>query len=271
MDFNEDQIQRYCRHIILQNVGIEGQKKIMKGKVLVIGIGGLGSPVALYLAASGVGTIGLVDDDVVDLTNLQRQIIHFTADVDKPKVVSAKEKMNAINSNVKVVLHKERLFANNIQSIIKDYDFIVDGTDNFAAKFLINDACVFEKKPFSHGGILRFKGQTMTYVPGSTCYRCIFQTAPPKEAVPSCSQAGVLGSVTGILGTIQATEALKYLIEEGTLLTNRLMIFDALNMHFRTVNIKRNPDCSICGNNPTVTTLIDEEQPVCSLKPRDNG
>jgi len=268
MDFTDAQLERYSRHIILKDVGIEGQQKIVNGKVLIIGAGGLGAPVGLYLAAAGVGTIGIVDGDVVDLSNLQRQIIHFTPDTGKPKVVSAKEKMEQINPEIKVVVYQERVFAHNISEIIREYDFIIDGTDNFPAKFLINDACVFEKKPFSHGGILRFDGQTMTYVPGHTCYRCVFKNPPPKNAVPTCSQAGVLGAVAGMLGTIQAAEALKYLIGKGKLLTDRLLIFNALEMEFRSAHFKRNPDCPICGKNPTITELKDYEQPTCDLKSR---
>jgi molybdopterin/thiamine biosynthesis adenylyltransferase len=192
MEFTEDQIQRYSRHIILQDVGVEGQEKISNGKVLIIGAGGLGAPVALYLAAAGVGTIGIIDGDVVDLSNLQRQVIHFTADVNKAKVISAKEKINQLNPDVNVITYYELLTASNALEIIKDYDFVVDGTDNFPVKFLINDACVMAGKPFSHGGILRFDGQTITYVPGSACYRCIFNAPPPANAVPTCSQAGVL-------------------------------------------------------------------------------
>lgn len=270
MNLTEEQLERYSRHIILQDVGVEGQRKIMEGKILIIGAGGLGAPAALYLAAAGVGTIGLVDGDVVALTNLQRQVIHFTPDVGKPKVISAKEKIEAINPDVKVVVHKERVSANNIEEIIKDYDFIIDGTDNFPAKFLINDACVFGKKSFSHGGILRFDGQTMTYLPGNACYRCIFESAPPKDAVPTCSQAGVLGAVAGMLGTIQAAEALKFLVGKGELLVNRLLIFNALNMVFRTVDIKKNQNCPVCGEKPTVTKLIDLEQPACDLKQKEN-
>lgn len=268
MDLSEDQLERYSRHIILKDVGIEGQQKIMEGKVLIVGAGGLGAPAALYLAAAGVGTIGLVDGDVVDLSNLQRQVIHFTPDIGKPKVQSAKEKIEQINPDVNVVTYREKAFANNIMDIIndQDYDFIIDGTDNFPAKFLINDACVIAKKPFSHGGILRFDGQTMTFVPGQACYRCIFGFAPPLDAVPSCSQAGVLGAVAGILGTIQATEALKYLVGTGELITNRLLIFNAANMQFRTVKVKKNSNCPICGDNPTITRLIDEEQKACDLK-----
>src|SRR3989338_10837024 len=214
MDLNEQQRERYSRHIILKDVSIEGQQKIMAGKVLIIGAGGLGAPAALYLAAAGVGTIGLVDDDVVDLTNLQRKVIHFTPDVGKPKVISAKEKILQMNPDVQVVTYQELVMANNIERIIKDrdYDFIIDGTDNFPAKFFVNDACVFLKKPYSHGGILRFDGQTMTYTPGNACYRCIFGFMPSLNAVPSCSQAGVLGAIAWMLGTIQAAETLKYLV-----------------------------------------------------------
>ncbi|OGW82087.1 MAG: adenylyltransferase [Omnitrophica bacterium RIFCSPLOWO2_12_FULL_44_17] len=266
MNFNEEQIERYSRHIILKDVGVEGQEKMMAGKVLIIGTGGLGAPAALYLAAAGVGVIGLVDADNVELSNLQRQVIHFTPDVNKPKVISAKEKIEAINPDVKVVTYHTKVFSENITGIIKDYDFVIDGTDNFAAKFLINDACVFAAKPFSHGAILRFSGQTITYVPGSTCYRCIFLTPPPTDAVPNCSQAGILGAVAGMLGTIQATEALKFLIKKGELLQNRLLTFDALDMKFREVAVTRNPRCPICGENPSIKKLIDEAQPVCSLK-----
>lgn len=266
MDFSEEQLERYSRHIILKNIGVEGQQKISSGKVLIIGVGGLGAPVALYLAAAGVGTIGIVDGDCVDLSNLQRQVIHFTPDIGKPKVVSAAEKMAAINPDVKVVSYQKRVYAGTIAEIIADYDFIIDGTDNFAAKFLINDACVLAKKSFSHGGILRFDGQTMTYVPGNACYRCVFSSPPPKNAVPTCSQAGVLGAIAGMLGTIQAAEALKYLTNQGSLLINRLLILDALEMNFRTVTIKKNPSCPVCGEHPSITTLVDEEQPACDLK-----
>lgn len=266
MNFTEEQLERYSRHIILQNVGIEGQQKILKGNVLIIGVGGLGSPAALYLAAAGVGTIGLVDGDLVEMSNLQRQVIHFTADIGKPKVISAKEKIETINPYVTVVTYKQRVFARNIADIIKDYDFVIDGTDNFAAKFLINDACVLGGKPFSHGGILKFDGQTMTYVPNNACYRCFFDSPPPKGVVPTCSQAGVLGAIAGMLGTIQVAEALKYLIGEGELLTNKLFVFNALDMHFRTIEIKKNPDCPLCSNNPSITKLVDEEQPTCDLR-----
>ncbi len=266
MSFSEEQIERYSRHIILEDIGVKGQEKILESKVLIIGAGGLGSPAALYLAAAGVGTIGIVDNDVVDLTNLQRQVIHFTPDLGKPKVDSAKEKIEKINPDVKVRTYKELALADNILDLIKDYDFIIDGTDNFPAKFLINDACVLAKKPFSHGGILRFDGQTMTYTPGNTCYRCVFSGPPPKNAIPSCAQAGVLGSIAGILGTIQATEVLKFITGKGDLLINRLLIFDALDMDFRTITLQKNKSCAVCGKNPTIYKLEDYEQPICEFK-----
>ncbi len=266
MSLRDDQIDRYSRHIILQDVGGKGQEKILASKVLIIGTGGLGAPAALYLAAAGVGTLGLIDGDRVDLSNLQRQVIHFTPDVGKPKVESAREKINAINPDVNVITYQDVVHSGNIIDLISQYDFILDGTDNFSAKFLINDACVMAKKPFSHGGILRFDGQALTYVPGNACYRCIFITPPPKNAVPTCSQAGVLGAIAGILGTIQATEALKFITGVGDLLTNRLLVFDAKKMNFRTVKVKRNPKCPVCGDHPSITELIDYEMPVCDLK-----
>lgn len=266
MDFSEDQIQRYSRHIILQDVGVEGQEKINNGKVLIIGAGGLGAPVALYLAAAGVGTIGIIDGDVVDLSNLQRQVIHFTPDVNKAKVLSAKEKINQLNPDVKVITYQDFLTAANAMDIIKDYDFVVDGTDNFPVKFLINDACVKAGKPFSHGGILRFEGQTITVLPGTACYRCLFHTPPPTDAVPTCSQAGVLGAIAGMLGTIQAAEVLKYLTGVGELLTNRLLTFNAKTMEFRTIKVKHNKNCSVCGDHPTITELVDYEQATCEIK-----
>ena len=264
-DFTEEELLRYSRHILLKDVGVEGQEKIRNGKVLVVGAGGLGAPVALYLAAAGVGTIGIVDGDVVDLSNLQRQVIHFTGDVGHPKVESARDKMLAINPNVKVNTIREFLMSDNALDIIKDYDFIVDGTDNFPVKFLINDACVMAGKPFSHGGILRFEGQTFTHLPGTACYRCLFKSPPPANAVPTCSQAGVLGAIAGMLGTIQAAETLKYLTGVGELLTNKLLTFNAKTMDFRKINTRCQASCAICGDNPTITDIIDYEQAVCDL------
>ena len=266
---NDQQIERYSRHIILKEVGGKGQQRLFDGRVLIIGAGGLGAPIALYLAAAGVGTIGIADADDVDLSNLQRQVIHFTPDIGKPKVESAREKMQAINPDVNVKTYKEWISAANINSIIADYDFIIDGTDNFAAKFLINDACVLAGKPYSHGGILQFDGQTITVKPGeSACYRCIFPEPPPKDAIPSCSQAGVIGVLPGVIGTIQATEAIKFLLGKGDLLTNRLLTYSALRMKFREVPLKRKAACPVCGDNPTITEVHDELDAltVCDLK-----
>jgi len=265
----EEQIERYSRHIILKEVGGKGQKRLLDGKVLLIGAGGLGAPIALYLAAAGVGTIGIADADTVDLGNLQRQVIHFTSDIGKPKVDSAREKMEAINPDVKVRTYREWVSAANIMDMISDYDFVIDGTDNFAAKFLINDACVLAGKPYSHGGILQFDGQTMTVRPGeSACYRCIFPEPPPKDGIPTCSQAGVIGVLPGVLGTIQATEAIKFLLGKGDLLTNRLLTYSALRMKFREIPLKRNPACPVCGENPTITEIRDELDAltVCDLE-----
>jgi adenylyltransferase/sulfurtransferase len=267
VELSEQQIDRYSRQIILQEVGGSGQEKLLTSKVLIIGAGGLGSPAALYLAGAGVGTLGIIDFDVVDLTNLQRQIIHDTQDVGKEKVVSAAEKIKAFNPDITVKTYSEPARAANLGEIVKEYDFVLDGTDNFAAKFLINDACYFAKVPFSHAGILRFDGQVLTVLPGqSTCYRCVFDKPPPAGLVPSCSQAGVLGSLAGVIGCLQATEVLKYLLGVGKLLTDRLLIFDGLAMQFRQVDLSRNPDCRICGQKPTITELADEEQAVCDLK-----
>ncbi|MDR3268637.1 MAG: HesA/MoeB/ThiF family protein [Tannerella sp.] len=266
IDFTAEQIERYSRHILLQDIGVEGQEKILNGRVLVIGAGGLGAPILLYLAAAGVGTLGVIDGDVVDISNLQRQVIHFTPDIGKAKVVSAKEKIHLINPDVKVNIYQEFFHAGNAFDIIKEYDFIVDGTDNFPVKFLINDACVLAGKPFSHGGILRFDGQTLTHLPGTACYRCAFHSPPPPNAVPTCSQAGVLGAIAGMLGTIQAAEALKFLTGTGELLTNRLLAFNAKTMHFRTVKLQRNPKCPVCGEHPVIHELVEAEQAVCELK-----
>lgn len=265
-DFSEEELLRYSRHILLKDVGVEGQEKIRQGRVLVVGAGGLGAPVALYLAAAGVGTIGIVDGDVVDLSNLQRQIIHFTEDIGKSKVVSAQEKIKRINPNVHVVPYPTFLRADNAMDIVKEYDFIVDGTDNFPVKFLINDVCVMEGKPFSHGGILRFEGQTFTHLPGTACYRCLFGSPPPPDAVPTCSQAGVLGAIAGMLGTIQAAEVLKYLTGVGELLVDKLLTFNAKTMDFRKIRTHRHEGCPICGSHPTVTKLVDYEHATCEFR-----
>ncbi|MDD7429276.1 MAG: molybdopterin-synthase adenylyltransferase MoeB [Oscillospiraceae bacterium] len=265
MAFTNEQLERYSRHIILKEVGAKGQKKLLNAKVLIIGAGGLGAPAAMYLAAAGVGTIGIADADEVDLSNLQRQVIHTTNDIGKAKVQSAKETMNAINPDVTVNTYRTFVSSDNILDLIKDYDFIIDGTDNFPAKFLINDACVMAKKPFSHAGIIRFKGQLMTYVPGQgPCYRCVFKNPPPKDAVPTCKQAGVIGAMGGVIGSLQAMEAVKYIIGQGELLTGYLLTYDALTMEFRKVKLPRDTShCAVCGDHPTITELIDYEQAEC--------
>lgn len=267
MSFTEEQIERYSRHIILPEVGGAGQQKLLNGRVLIVGAGGLGSPAALYLAAGGVGTIGIVDGDDVDLSNLQRQVIHSTSDIGQPKVYSAAAKMRAINPDVQVRTYHLRLTAENALEIVSGYDFVIDGTDNFASKFLIADACHFAGKPYSHAGILRFDGQLMTVIPGETaCYRCVFHEPPPPGIVPSCSQAGVLGVLAGVIGTLQATEAVKFLLGKGEMLTNSLLVYDGLAMTFRKLKLLRNPNCPICGESPVITALVDEAQAVCDLK-----
>ena len=245
MAFTNEQLERYSRHIILKEVGAKGQKKLLNASVLIIGAGGLGAPAAMYLAAAGVGTIGIVDADEVDLSNLQRQIIHSTADIGKAKVKSAKETMEAINPDVTVKTYREFVTSENVMELIKDYDFIIDGTDNFPAKFLINDACVMAKKPFSHAGIIRFKGQLMTYVPGEgPWYRCVFKNPPPKDAVPTCKQAGVIGAMGGVIGSLQAMEAVKYILGVGDLLTGYLLTYDALKMEFRKIKLPEHTEQS---------------------------
>ena len=269
MALTEDQIDRYSRHIILSEVGGEGQEKLLDGKVLLVGAGGLGSPAGLYLAAAGVGTIGVIDDDVVDLSNLQRQIAHTTEDLGKPKVESAADAMRDINPDVNVRTYHTRMMADNALDLIADYDFVIDGADNFPTKFLVADACHLAGKAYSHAGILRFDGQTMTVVPNeSACYRCVFVKPPPTNSVPSCSQAGVLGVLAGVVGTIQATEAIKYILGTGGLLTNRLLTYTALNMTFREIKVKRQDRCPLCGSDPTITELHDEVEAVCDLSAR---
>ena len=271
MAFTNAQLERYSRHIILKEIGVKGQKKLLNAKVLIIGAGGLGAPAAMYLAAAGVGTIGIVDADVVDLSNLQRQIIHSTDDIGKKKVDSAAETMRSINPDVTVNTYYDFVCSTNIMDLIADYDFILDGTDNFPAKFLINDACVMAKKPFSHAGIIRFKGQLTTILPGEgPCYRCIFKNPPPKDAVPTCKQAGVIGAMGGVIGSLQAMEAVKYITGVGELLVGCLLTYDALKMEFHKVKLPpRGRGCAVCSDEPTITKLIDYEQAVCDLKHGD--
>ena len=269
MAFTNEQLERYSRHIILKEIGVKGQKKLLNAKVLIIGAGGLGAPAALYLAAAGVGTIGIVDADVVELSNLQRQVIHTTNDIGKPKVESAAETMRAINPDVNVITYHDFVTSENILDIVKEYDFVLDGTDNFPAKFLINDACVMAKKPLSHAGIIRFKGQLMTILPGEgPCYRCVFKNPPPKDAVPTCKQAGVIGAMGGIIGSLQAMEAVKYITGVGKLLNGYLLTYDALTMEFHKIKLPpRGKGCAVCSDTPTITKLIDYEQPTCEFKP----
>ncbi len=258
--FTEEQIERYSRHIILPKVGGKGQTKLLESKVLIMGAGGLGSPSAYYLAAAGVGRLGLVDDDVVSLSNLQRQILHTTYEIGKPKTESAAHKLRAINPDVEMVPHPIRVDSSNILPLIQEYDIVLDGTDNFPARFLINDACFMAKKPLIHAGIFRFEGQIISILPGqSPCYRCIFPEPPPPGLVPSCQEAGIFGSVAGILGTIQATEALKVLLNLGEPLTGKLLTVDVLEMNFRKITIPKSKDCPLCGETPSIHELIDYE------------
>jgi molybdopterin/thiamine biosynthesis adenylyltransferase len=267
MSLTEQQIERYSRNIILREIGGAGQEKLLASRVLIVGAGGLGAPAALYLAAAGVGTLGLLDGDEVDLTNLQRQIIHHTRDVGRRKVASAEEKMKAINPDVTVRTYDVWARADNIRGIVREYDFVIDGVDNFSAKFLINDACYFEHVPFSHAGILQFEGQLLTVLPGRTaCYRCVFRSPPPPGAVPSCSQAGVLGVLPGVIGSLQATEAIKHLLGIGDLLTDTLLTYCALTTDFRKVRVQRSPDCPLCGPKATIKTLQDEGRVTCDKK-----
>lgn len=265
-----EQIRRYHRHIIMDKVGPIGQRKLLNARVLLLGAGGLGSPAALYLAAAGVGTLGIVDFDTVDESNLQRQIIHRAESVGKLKVDSAAETIASINSDVQVVKHPVALRSDNIFDIIKDYDIIVDGTDNFPTRYLLNDAAVMTGKPVVHGSIFQFDGQVTVFKPfDGPCYRCLFPAPPPPGAVPNCAEAGVLGVLPGIVGCIQAVEAMKLILGQGEPLIGRLLIFDALAMEFNEVKIRRDPNCPVCGDNPTIHELIDYEE-FCGV-PHANG
>jgi len=261
MGLSQDQIARYSRHLLLPEVGIEGQEKLCKSKVLCIGTGGLGSPLGLYLAAAGIGKLGLVDFDVVDQSNLQRQIMHGESTVGKLKVNSAKNRLADINSDVEVNTYNTRLSSENAIKIFKDYDIIVDGTDNFPTRYLANDAAVLLEKPYIYGCILRFEGQaSVFYSKEGPCYRCLYPEPPPPGLVPSCAEGGVLGILPGIIGLIQATEVVKLILGRGETLIGRLMLFDALGMKFREMKLRKDKNCPICGENPTITKLIDYEQ-----------
>ena len=254
-----EQVKRYSRHIIMSDVGSKGQRALMSAKALIIGAGGLGSPSAIYLSLAGVGTVVIVDFDVVELSNLQRQILHHTADVGRSKVASAVDNIKAYNPDVNVVVHETRLESGNAMEIISQYDLVINGADNFATRYLVNDACYLLNKPLVDGSILIFDGQATVFLPGEGCYRCLFPKPPPPGMVPNCAEAGVLGALTGLVGSIQATEALKYFLGIGESLSSRLLLIDALSMSFREVRLKRNPNCPLCGDNPTVTELIDYE------------
>jgi len=262
-----EEAQRYSRHLILPEVGVTGQEKLKQSSVLCVGAGGLGSPLCLYLAAAGVGRLGIVDFDEVDITNLQRQILHSTADVGRPKLESAKETLEALNPHIDIVSHGVRLTSQNALEIFRDYDVIADGTDNFATRYLVNDACILSGKPNAYGSIFRFEGQASVFgIPEGPCYRCLYPEPPPPGLVPSCAEGGVLGVLPGLVGTVQATEVIKLLLGEGKPLVGRLMLFDALEMRFREVRLRRDPSCPICGDSPTIHELIDYDQ-FCGVGP----
>lgn len=268
MQLNNDEIRRYSRHLILPEVGLSGQKKICSTSVLCIGAGGLGSPIAMYLAAAGIGKLGIVDFDSVDFSNLQRQIIHGTEDVGRSKAESAKHTIGRINPNVEVVLHSTRISSENAMELIQPYDIVVDGTDNFPTRYLTNDACVLLRKPNVYGSIFRFEGQASVFAPhlGGPCYRCLYPEPPPPGMVPSCAEGGVLGVLPGIVGCIQATEILKLALGKGSSLIGRLLLFNALDMKFRELKLRKDPQCPLCGENPTIKHLIDYEQ-FCGITP----
>jgi adenylyltransferase/sulfurtransferase len=268
MELNDAEIRRYSRHLILPEVGLEGQKKICSASVLCIGAGGLGSPIAMYLAAAGIGQLGIVDFDSVELSNLQRQVIHGTPDVGRPKTQSAADTIHRINPDVQVVPHDTRLTSENALDIIRPYDIVVDGTDNFPTRYLTNDACVLLRKPNVYGSVFRFEGQASVFAPhlGGPCYRCLYPEPPPPGAVPSCAEGGVLGVLPGVIGLIQATEILKLVLGKGTSLLNRLLLFNALEMQFRELKLRRDPQCPLCGENPVITQLIDY-QAFCGAPP----
>lgn len=268
LDFTEDQIRRYSRHILLEQVGGLGQARLKAARVLVVGAGGLGSPVALYLAAAGVGTIGIIDDDRVDISNLQRQVAHTTARIGHPKASSAREAALAINPEVRIEAHECRLTAANAASVIAAYDIICDGSDNFPTRFLLADACVLGRRTLVSAAVLRFEGQLSTFKPhlGGPCYRCLYPEPPPEGLVPTCSEAGVLGAVTGVMGTLQATEVLKEILEVGETLSGRLLIWDALATRFRTVRLPRDPHCPLCSSIATIRDLAAHATaPACDL------
>ena len=266
-----DQVKRYSRHIIMPQIGSRGQRKLIDSKVLIVGAGGLGGPVALYLALAGVGTIGLVDFDTVDLSNLQRQVLHNTETIGMPKVVSAQQTLARYNPEVSVVAHEFPITSENAMELIAQYDVIVNGADNFATRYLVSDAAYLNGKTLVDGSILIFDGQVTVYEPGRGCYRCLFPEPPPPGMVPNCAEAGVLGALTGMIGSIQATEVVKVILGIGEPLIERLLLVDALSMEFRVVRTRHDPNCPLCGDNPTVTELIDYEVFCGLVLPEDGG
>jgi adenylyltransferase/sulfurtransferase len=259
-DLSREELARYARHVILPDVGIDGQRRLKAARVLLVGAGGLGSPAAMYLAAAGIGTLGIVDSDVVDASNLQRQILHATADTGRPKVESAKDRLRAINPNVSVEMHYARLTSANALTILERYDVVVDGADNFPTRYLVNDACVLAGKPNAFGAIFRFEGQASVFgAKTGPCYRCVYPEPPPPGLVPSCAEAGVFGILPGVIGTIQATETIKLILGAGETLVGRLLVYDAMRMTFRELKVPKDPDCPVCGLHPTVKDLIDYE------------
>src|SRR6266436_2959976 len=261
MSLTQEEILRYSRHLIMPEVGVDGQEKLKNASILLIGCGGLGSPLGQYLSAAGVGRLGLVDFDVIDFTNLQRQVMFGTPDVGRPKVEASKDRIGMINPNVQVTPYRTKLTSENVMDIFKDYDIIIDGTDNFPTRYLVNDACVFLKKPNIYGSIFRFEGQaTIFWGEKGPCYRCLYPEPPPPGMVPSCAEGGVLGILPGIIGLLQATEAIKLILGKGDPLMGRLLLYNALDMKFREVKLQKDPDCPVCGKNPTIKELIDYEQ-----------
>jgi sulfur-carrier protein adenylyltransferase/sulfurtransferase len=264
--YTPEQLIRYSRHFLLPEVGEDGQAKLLQAKVLMVGAGGLGSPAAYYLAAAGVGTLGIIDNDVVDISNLQRQILHANDRVGMPKVESAKKTLEALNPDIKVIPYQAKLTSDNIMEIIEDYDFVVDGCDNFPTRYLVNDACVLTKKPNVHGSIFQFEGQATVFYPGKgPCYRCLYPEPPPAELAPSCAEAGVLGVLPGLIGVIEALEAIKLILGKGDTLIGRLLCFNTLTMEINTLKLRRDPNCPMCGDHPTIHQLIDYEE-FCSLR-----
>jgi len=266
IEFTDEQIERYSRHIMLPEVGGSGQQKMLEARVLLLGAGGLGSPAAYYLAAAGIGNLGIVDFDQVDLSNLQRQIIHSTERIGMLKTESAKKTIQALNPDVNVTLYNEKMDSNNIMSLIKDYDYVVDGSDNFPTRYLVNDACVMKNKTLIHGSIYRFEGQVTVFKPGDgPCYRCLYPEPPPPGMVPNCQEGGVLGVLAGVIGNLQVVEVLKLILGIGKPLVGKLLIYDALNTEFRNLRLRRDVNCPICGEKPTIKELVDYEE-FCGLQ-----